>query len=157
VKQERNPFDTRVDTYYNQSHHIKGVLIMAKYIYPAVFTMEEKGYSVNFPDLESCYTSGENLQNAIEMAKDVLCLMLYDLEENKKPIPIATEISKMTTGHDSFASLIDCDTMEYRRFYDNKAVKKTLTIPSWLNAMAEREHINFSAVLQKALKEQLNC
>lgn len=129
---------------------------MAKYIYPAVFTKEEKRYSVIFPDLESCYTSGENLQNAIEMAKDVLCLMLYDLEENKKSIPEATEINILTTGDNSFSSLIDCDTMEYRRFYDNKAVKKTLTIPSWLNAMAERAHINFSAVLQKALKDQLH-
>lgn len=146
-----------VSILYQAFDYIKGVLIMAKYIYPAVFTKEEKGYSVNFPDLESCYTSGENLQNAIEMAKDVLCLMLYDLEENKKSIPEATEINILTTGDNSFSSLIDCDTMEYRRFYDNKAVKKTLTIPSWLNAMAEREHINFSAVLQKALKEQLHC
>ncbi len=130
---------------------------MTKYIYPAVFTKEGESYNVNFPDFDSCYTSGENLQNALDMANDVLCLTLYDLEENTKPAPTVSAIKSIAVNNNSFVTLITCDTMEYRRFYDKKAVKKTLTIPAWLNAMAERENINFSAVLQKALKEQLHC
>jgi antitoxin HicB len=129
---------------------------MAKYVYPAIFTEEECGYSVNFPDLESCYTSAENLSDAIKMAEDVLCLTLYDMEEEGTPIPAATSIKEIKTGNSEFATLIGCDTIEYRKFYDNKAVKKTLTIPSWLNTMAERENVNFSAVLQSALKNELH-
>ena len=129
---------------------------MAKYIYPAIFTKEGELYNVRFPDLESCYTQGNSLQDAYEMASDILCLSLYNLEEEKATIPHASNISDIKTGADEFVSLISCDTLEYRQYYDNKAVKKTLTIPSWLNTMSEREGINFSAVLQAALKSALN-
>lgn len=129
---------------------------MAKYVYPAVFTPEESGYSIRFPDFESCYTSAVNLEEGMEMANDVLCLTLYDLEETGKPIPKASDIREVQADGKSFASLVSCDTMEYRRFFSSKAVKKTLSIPAWLNTLAEREDINFSAVLQKALKAELN-
>ena len=126
-----------------------------RYVYPAIFTPENGAYSVIFPDLEIA-TSGETLVEAMDMAQDALCLQLYDFEERKEAIPAASSITDLTCPAGSFASLIECDTMEYRRYYDNKAVKKTLSIPSWLNTMAEREDINFSAVLQKALKAELN-
>lgn len=129
---------------------------MAKYIYPAIFAKEGSSYTVRFPDLESCYTQGENLQDAYEMASDVLCLTLYNLEEEKASIPNASEAAEIKTEKDEFVSLVACDTMEYRQYYDNRAVKKTLTIPAWLNTMSEREGINFSAVLQAALKRTLN-
>ncbi len=129
---------------------------MAKYIYPAVFTKEEKFYSVRFPDIDGCYTQGESLQEAYEMASDVLCLTLYNLEEDAVEVPSASEINAVEKTEDEFVSLISCDTLEYRQFYDSKAVKKTLTIPSWLNTMSEHEGINFSAVLQKALKQELH-
>ena len=90
------------------------------------------------------------------MAQDALCLMLYDMEERKVDIPAASSITGLNCEPGSFSSLIECDTMEYRRYYDSKAVKKTLSIPAWLNTMAEKEDINFSAVLQKALKAELN-
>ncbi len=127
-----------------------------KYVYPAIFAKEECGYSVSFPDLEGCVTSGETLENAMAMAEDALCLMLYDMEEDGIPTPAASDIRSLRCNEDEFVSLIACDTLEYRRYYNNKAVKKTLSIPAWLNTMAEREDINFSAVLQKALKEELN-
>ena len=127
----------------------------SKYIYPAIFTWEDGTYSVCFPDLEIA-TSGESLVEAMDMARDALCLTLYELEERKEEIPAACDITEISCSPDSFTSLIECDTMEYRRYYDSKAVKKTLSIPSWLNAMAEKEDINFSAVLQKALKAELN-
>ena len=130
---------------------------MAKYIYPAVFTLEDEGgYSINFPYIESCYTSAETLEEGLKMAEDVLCLMLYEMEENGKAIPKASGIKDLELAENEFATLVACDTLEYRKFYNSKAVKKTLSIPAWLNTMAEKEDINFSAVLQKALKAELN-
>lgn len=90
------------------------------------------------------------------MASDALCLMLYNMEEENKPIPEPSDPLKIKTNNNSFISLIYCDTIEYRKFYDNKAVKKTLTIPSWLNTVAEKENVNFSLILQNGLKEHLN-
>ena len=130
---------------------------MAKYVYPAVFTPEaEGGYSIVFPDIESCYTSAENLDEGLKMASDVLCLMLYEMEEEEKEIPPASRIQDMKSSGEEFVTLVACDTVEYRKFFNNRAVKKTLSIPAWLNTMAEREDINFSAVLQKALKAELH-
>lgn len=131
---------------------------MAKYVYPAIFTQEDAGISVLFPDLPSCYTSGEDLADALEMAEDVLCLTLYNLEESNARIPSPSNVETVHANlqKNEFVSLICCDTIEYRRFYDNRAVKKTLSIPSWLNDMAERAGINFSGTLQEALKQQLH-
>ena len=129
--------------------------MQTKYVYPAIFEKEDSGYSVIFPDLEIA-TSGEDLSEAINMARDALCLMLYDMEERKAEIPPASELTEVATSGKQFVSLVECDTVEYRRFFDSKAVKKTLSIPAWLNTLAERADINFSAVLQKALKAELN-
>lgn len=130
---------------------------MPKYVYTAIFEKEpEGGYSVYFPDIEGCYTQGEDLAEAVENAEDALCLALYDLEEKNAAIKEPSDISVLTVKDGDFTSLVSCDTIEYRRYFDNKAVKKTLTIPNWLNVMSERANINFSAVLQKALMQELN-
>lgn len=129
---------------------------MAKYVYPAIFTPEAEGYSISFPDFESCYTSAPTIEEGMEMAKDVLCLTLYGKEENGEAAPKASEIKRVKTTGDEFVTLISCDTIAYRMFYDNRAVKKTLTIPAWLNTMAERQGVNFSNTLQTALKNELN-
>ncbi|MCM1023832.1 MAG: type II toxin-antitoxin system HicB family antitoxin [Prevotella sp.] len=130
---------------------------MAKYSYPAVFTEEEVGgYSVSFPDIESCFTQGEDMTDAMEMAADALCLILYDMEKNNREIPPPTDIKAIKTAENEIVSYVYCDTMFYKKFFENKSVKKTLSIPSWLNEKAEAEHINFSSVLQSALKERLN-
>jgi predicted RNase H-like HicB family nuclease len=130
---------------------------MAKYVYPAIFTQEnDGGYSVLFPDIESCYTSGDNMADALDMAEDVLCLTLYDMEKDRRAIPTPTNIKDIVTGKADVVSLVGCDTEFYCRFYENKSVKKTLTIPMWLNERAERAHINFSGALQEALKIQLH-
>jgi len=129
---------------------------MAKYVYPAIFTEEENGmYSVVFPDLESCYSQGDDLEEAIENAADVLCFTIYELEERGADVPVPTPIRNVRYDNRDFVSLIACDTLEYRKLNDNKAVKKTLTIPNWLNISAERAGINFSQVLQEALTEKL--
>lgn len=128
-----------------------------KYAYPAIFTKEENGaYSVNFPDVPGCFTSGETLPEAIEMAEDALCLMLYDMEEDGAAIPPPTDLENVTAERGQLVSLIACDTLEYRKLYDNKAVKKTLSVPAWLNTMAEKQGVNFSQVLQAALKQAVN-
>ena len=130
---------------------------MARYVYPAIFTREdESGYSVFFPDIKNCYTCGDDMADALEMAEDVLCLMLYDMEEADKPIPPPSDCKKISIDENSVVSLVHCDTIEYRKFYDKKAVKKTLTIPNWINTLAERKNVNFSAVLQEALMQKLD-
>ena len=130
---------------------------MAKYVYPAIFSKEDDGkYSVLFPDIENCYTGGDDMADALEMAEDVLCLTLYDMEKDGKTIPAPSDCRVVEKDDDSIVSLVRCDTEFYRRFYENKSVKKTLTIPMWLNERAERANINFSGILQEALKTHLH-
>lgn len=129
---------------------------MAKYIYPAIFAEDGGFYTVRFPDLDSCYTQGENLNDAYEMAEDVLALTLYNAEEDGIDIPAPSPVSSIRTSEGEFTSLVACDTLEYRKMYDSRAVKKTLTIPAWLNSLAVDRGINFSQVLQDALKTQLH-
>jgi len=128
-----------------------------KHAFTAVFSPEESGaYGVRFPDLPGCYTSGDNLPDAIQMAQDALCLWLYDMEQDKKAIPPASKPKAIRTDGEEFTSIVAVDTETYRRFYENKSVKKTLTLPMWLNEQAERANVNFSQTLQKALKNELN-
>lgn len=131
---------------------------MAKYVYPAIFTLEENGeYSVSFPDIKGCFTCGETLADAVEMAQDALCLMLFDMEEEGERIPVPSDIKNLPVQNPrELISLVACDTLEYRKMYHNHAVKKTLTLPGWLNTIAEKQGVNFSQVLQDALKEKLH-
>lgn len=126
-----------------------------KYIYPAIFIPEELGFSVLFPDLPGCHTQGDSLEDALDMAKDALSIYIFDLEEDNKQIPLPSNPAeiKPDTG---FVSLIEFNMLQYRKRYDKKAVKKTLTIPHWLNVIAEEANVNFSNILQNALKRELN-
>lgn len=126
-----------------------------KYVYPAIFTKEDEGYSVFFPDLEGCYTCGDNLEDALRMAEDVLAFTLYDYEKESKEIPNPSDLKTLEVESNEFSNYISCDTIEYRKTHNNKAVKKTLTVPEWLNEEATAKGINFSATLQEALKTQL--
>ena len=88
---------------------------MAKYAYPAIFTPEDDGsYSINFPDLESCYTCGNNLEEGLEMAKDVLALVLYGYEKNNREIPVHSAPASLTLSEKEFVNYVFCDTLEYR-------------------------------------------
>lgn len=124
-----------------------------KYVYPAIFTKEDGQYLVSVPDLSGCHTFGDTLSEAIEMARDAMSMWLCIAEDNKEEIPKPTIDLKC---NDTIVSLIDIDTIAYRRKIDNKAVKKTLSIPSWLNTQAEIAGVNFSGILQEALKNYLN-
>ena len=128
-----------------------------KYVYPVVFHPEpEGGYCVYFPDIKRGATQGETIAESIEMAEDFLCLALYRMEEEKSQVPVASDINKIESKPDDIITLISVDTDTYRRYYENKLIKKTLNIPSWLNARAEEANINFSQILQRALKDELH-
>lgn len=130
---------------------------MAKYVYPAIFTKEKNGlYSVEFPDIDGCLTCGDNLAEALYMAQDVLAFTLYDYERDRKEVPVPSDSASIEAPNGSFVNCVLCDTLEYQKRNNNKAVKKTLSIPEWLNELATNAGINFSQVLQDALKAQLN-
>ena len=130
---------------------------MAKYVYPAVFTEEEGGaYSINFPDLEGCYTCGDNLVDGLTMASDVLSLTLYHYKADKRPIPAPSDPKSMEIGPNEFINFVACDTEYYHKKFNSRAVKKTLTIPEWMNTEATALGINFSQLLQDAIAAKLN-
>jgi len=128
-----------------------------KYAYTAIFTQEANGMvCVEFPDFNGCSTSGYDVADAIYMAQDVLCLTLYDIEQDKTEIPPASNPQDIQITDRQFTSVIAVDTDKYRRYYEKKSIKKTLTIPMWLNERAEEANVNFSAILQAALKQELH-
>ncbi len=130
---------------------------MAKYVYPAIFTPEENGmFSVNFPDLEGAYTCGETLAEALYMAEDVLAFTLYDYEKNGRPIPEPSPRTALSLSGDEFVNMIICDTIGYQKRNNNRSVKKTLSIPEWLNEVALANNANFSQILQDALMQKYN-
>lgn len=126
-----------------------------KYVYPAIFTPEEDGgYSIIFPDLEGCFTCGDDLIDGMQMAEDVLALVLYGYEKDDREIPMPSKRENVKLQGKEFVNYVACDTMEYRKRYNNKSVKKTLSIPAWLNEKACSMNINFSQVLQEALMKK---
>lgn len=131
---------------------------MSRYAYPAVFTPEENGqFSVNFPDLDGCYTCGDDMKDALIMAEDVLAFTLYDYEKEGKEIPEPSAPGDLTLEKNEFVNYVACDTLEYRKMHNNKAVKKTLTIPEWLYESAMAMGLNFSQVLQDALMDKVGA
>ncbi len=125
------------------------------YIYPAVFTYEENGISIEFPDLPNCFSSAENDTEAVYNAKEVLSLIIYDMEEEGNDIPAPTDISAIKLESNQRAFPIDVWMPYYRAQIKTYCVKKTLTIPNWLNVLAEQHNVNFSQLLRKSLLNYL--
>lgn len=125
-----------------------------KLIYPAIFHKENDSFWVEFPDLEGCHTFGEALNETLENAQEAMELHCVSLLEAGEKLKAPTDIFELTCDENSFVSLVECDITNH--LTKSRAVKKTLTIPSWLNDMATKENINFSGVLQNALMEQLH-
>ena len=126
------------------------------YIYPAIFEKSAQGkYCISFPDLPGCISIGETLQHAHEMAKEALGLHLWGMERDDDNIPVPSAIDNIELESGGAIGLIEVWMMPIRAELDNRPVKKTLTIPRYLNDLAEKKKVNFSQVLQTALKHQL--
>lgn len=125
-------------------------------VYPAIFTPyedEEDGYAVEFPDLPGCVTGGDDMAEAIFMAEDAASgWVLTELEDGKKA-PKASSLQSIHTEGKQFVNMIALDMDAYAAKYGSRAVKKTLTIPAWLNTYAEENNISCSLVLQEALSK----
>lgn len=127
-----------------------------RYIYPAVFTYEEgEEIAVVFPDLDVA-TSGESDADALASARELLGAVLYGMEEDGDPIPAPTPLNAVKLEENERAALVDVYMPSIRLAKVNRAVNRTVTIPAWLNAAAMERNINFSQVLQGALREQLH-
>lgn len=123
------------------------------YTYPAIFKYADKKIYISFPDLESCSTFAENEEDAIEFAKQILSLYIDGVDENDLPVP--SSIKNIKTKKDEVVVLVEVWMPYYRASIKEYSVKKTLTIPGWLNVIAEQNKINFSKLLQESLKETL--
>ena len=129
---------------------------MNKLFYPAVFHVaEEGGFWITFPDLPECMTQGDNMEEAYEMAVDALGLALVSREKEKQEIPSASELSQISVGKDEYCVIVEFDMLSYKKRTNSRGVKKTLSIPEWLNEEAVALGINFSQVLQEALMQKV--
>ena len=128
----------------------------AKYIYPAIFEYEdENNISISFPNFPGCFSCADIDEEALLMAKDVLTCWLLTLEEDETFIPEPLKLKDIPLKNNQKAVLIETNLAIHRNPFLNRSVKKTLTIPQWLNIEAEKRNVNFSQVLQEALKNQL--
>lgn len=124
--------------------------------YPIVLTPDKAGYVVFIPDF-NINTEGDTLTEAIEMARDAIGLMGIDMEDDKKVLPTPSEINAVTKETESdIVTLVDVDFAEYRRQNDMRTVRRNVTLPSWLDFEAEKSGVNVSAILQRALKQELH-
>lgn len=127
-----------------------------RYFYPAVFTYEDgQEIAVVFPDLDVA-TSGVDDTDALLSARELLGCVMFGLEEDGDEIPIPSPLSEIVTEANEKAVLIDVYMPSVRMAQVNKSVNRTVTLPAWLNAAALERNINFSQVLQDALKQQLH-
>lgn len=124
-----------------------------KLVYPAIFTpcIEKEGYTVVVPDLPGCVSEGATLAEAIEMSSDAASGWILGELEDGNTIPSASDFNSIKHDSDSFINLLVLDIDSYAEKYGDKAVRKNITIPAWLNAYGEKKHLNFSKVLQDAL------
>ena len=129
---------------------------MNKLFYPAIFHIaEDGGFWITFPDFPECMTQGDDMQQAYEMAVDALGLAITGLEEEKTPSPEASEPGAILLKEDEFCVVVEFDMLAYKKRTNSRAVKKTLTIPEWLNEEAIALGINFSQVLQEAFMQKI--
>jgi len=138
-------------------------------IYPACFFKEDNGYSVIFPDLNYLATQGDTLEDAVTMAVDCLAGYLYTTKMDNEKFPKASKLSDINidrlsdelditgTYTDAFTNMVSVDVKAYAKEHFDKSVRKTLTIPAWLNTAAQEEGINFSKTLQEALMSKLKA
>lgn len=129
---------------------------MKKLFYPAIFhKAEEGGFWITFPDLPECMTQGDDMQHAYEMAVEALGLAITSRKEEKVALPTPSTPYEIITNSGEFCVVIEFDMLAYKKRTNSRAVKKTLTIPEWLNEEATSLGVNFSQVLQEALLQKI--
>ena len=129
---------------------------MKNYYYPAIFHHDENGgYWISFPDFPECLTQGEDMDDAYRMAVDAIGLCIDERLKNRDELPEASKPFDLMVEENDFSCLIEFDLLNYRRTHNTKSVKKTLSIPEWLNEAAIMQNINFSQVLQEALMQKV--
>ncbi|NLX91018.1 MAG: type II toxin-antitoxin system HicB family antitoxin [Firmicutes bacterium] len=120
------------------------------YIYPAIFEHNNDGsYTITFPDLPGCISEGKSLSNAMDMAQKALTQWIEYLFDEKEPIPEPSDIKKIIPANNQFVNLVQA------QMRDNRAVRRTVSIPGWLDAKATEAGLSLSKILQDALKERL--
>jgi len=125
-----------------------------KYVYPIILYPDDGQVGVTVPDLPGCHTFGEDMADALVMARDAIEMWLWSAENKSLNIPEASESLPLENGE--IMTLVVADTDEYRKANETKAVKKTLSIPAWLNYQAEKANAPFSQILQEGLKKYLS-
>ena len=125
------------------------------YIYPAIFNYEDKQIAISFPDLPGCFSCGKDDEDALFMAKDALGLYIVSAEEDGEMLKMPSKLNNINLKKNERVVLIEVNMPLFRETVQNTSVKKTLTIPKWINDLAEKNKINFSQVLQSALKNAL--
>lgn len=124
---------------------------MAEYVYPAIFHPNEDGsFTITYPDLPGCISEGKSLGNAMYMAQSALTQWIEYLTDRKQEIPLASSLDSLDAAPGEFVNLIRADIK------DGRAVKRTVSIPKWMDDMVAESGLSLSRVLQDALKERLN-
>jgi predicted RNase H-like HicB family nuclease len=126
------------------------------YVYPAIFSYASDGISVEFPDLPGCLPIGYTTQEAVASARSCLALHICGMERDGEPLPRPSDVRDVHCGANDVLMLIEAFMPPIRERTNNRVVKKTLTIPAWLNAKAEHAGVNFSAILRNGLEKHLN-
>ena len=126
-----------------------------KTAYPVIFTKLSDGYAAHAPDFP-LDTQGDDLAEAIEMARDAIGIMGIDREDDKKPLPRPSAPETVTCEAGEFVSMVDIDFAEYRKANERRTVRRNVSLPSWLNTEADKAGVNVSAILQTALKQELH-
>lgn len=125
------------------------------YQFPAFFEPADDGISIFFPDLPGCLPCAATMEEAFKNAKEALQLHLYGMEEDGETIPAPSSVSSLKPKAGQILVMIDAWMPPFREKMMNKSMNKTVTIPRWLNALAEKEKVNYSHLLQEALKTYL--
>ena len=125
------------------------------YTYPAFFTYADDGISIEFPDLPGCLPCGKTESEAFANAKEAMGLHLFGMEQDNEPIPVPSSIKNLTIPNNAIVILVETFMPSIRDAALNRSVKKTLTIPAWLNYKAESANVNFSQILQEGLMSYL--
>lgn len=126
-----------------------------RYAFPAFFYYDSDGISIEFPDLPGCLPCAKTSEEAFKNASEALGLHLFGMEQDSEEIPTPTNVKDLTPEDGAVVAMIEIFMPSVRDRINNRFVKKTLTIPAWLNREAEAANVNFSQILQESLKTYL--